>query len=99
VGILLAYGANVDAKDDISQSTALHIACEAGRENVVCRLLHAGANLESTDNMGNTPLHKACHSGSVTRILLEEAAAKTLVTRALKTRREVDLKTALPWLW
>jgi ankyrin repeat protein len=48
---------------NIQGRTALHLACENGRVNVVDYLLQRGAKF-SSDHEGRTPMHFACIYGS-----------------------------------
>ena len=66
VELLLELGASPNALN-VQGRTPLHLAClsSAGREDVrtsaelVCLLANSGANLDSTDNYGNAPIHYA----------------------------------------
>jgi ankyrin repeat protein len=46
-----------------SQWTALHMACAYGVEPLVDRLVKAGANVNTQNSFGYTPLLEACHRG------------------------------------
>src|SRR5262245_27610644 len=59
---LLAGGADVNAKDDKSD-TPLHYACFEGRVEVVELLLQKGAELDPVDKSGHTPFHAAVFRG------------------------------------
>ena len=53
--------ASIQAMDG---STALHVACEEGKANIVGLLVHHSKTLVAVaDNRGRTPLHIACASG------------------------------------
>lgn len=73
--LLLAKGADVNAKDD-SERTALHFA--AGNDssmyaNIIMlakALLDAGAKVEAADNSGHTPLYNAIISGPIDAVAL-----------------------------
>lgn len=60
VGVLVARGADPDRPSrSISKGTAVHLAVKSGRADVLDRLAELGANLEATDNRGETALHHA----------------------------------------
>jgi ankyrin repeat protein len=44
--------------------TALHVAADNGRADVVDHLVGVGANVEAKSNLGETPLHLAAENGS-----------------------------------
>jgi len=56
--VLLAKGADVDAKDGSGQ-TPLHVASSLETKRVPELLIAKGANVNARDNRGNTPLHLA----------------------------------------
>ena len=56
LNILLAYGANIEARDEHGW-TPLHYAAYLGHVNVVQQLLYYGANPVATDRQGRTPMH------------------------------------------
>ena len=62
VGVLLAAGAEVDARDR-EAATALHVAAQYGHDEVVQLLLEAGATIDSRRTGGLTPLHLAADHG------------------------------------
>jgi len=66
--VLVVHGADVDARDDLDDDTALHFAVKQGHLQTVNLLLEARASLEArvshgTMFAGSTPLHKAIWSG------------------------------------
>jgi ankyrin repeat protein/uncharacterized membrane protein YgcG len=75
IKVLLAAGADVDAKD-AAGATALHKACF--NEHVACvrLLLDAKASIGAADVEGSTALHRAAHSGNLAcvKLLLERRA-------------------------
>jgi hypothetical protein len=62
VELLLARGANVNAKDGYD-STPLHLAAGGGHKEVVELLLAKGANVNAKDRRGQTPLDLAEYYG------------------------------------
>ena len=75
VRVLLAKGANIEAKDDFD-CTALIRAAENGHTKVVKLLLSKGANIEAKDNEGSTALMDAAFYGhaDTVKLLLEKGA-------------------------
>ena len=57
--LLLAAGADINAKDGTRGLTPLHEAARWGWNDVVQFLVDHGANLRATDNRGNTPVDSA----------------------------------------
>lgn len=47
---------NIDAKNQEGQ-TAVHLVCKHGNEAILKQLIDIGANVNSRDKEGNTPLH------------------------------------------
>jgi len=47
---------DIDCETDSNHDTALTLACAGGHEELVCLLLHRGANIEHRDKKGFTPL-------------------------------------------
>ncbi|CUG93667.1 ankyrin repeat protein, putative [Bodo saltans] len=80
---LVSLGANLNLQHPRTKSTALHIAVEKTRVDVVRVLLEKGASIALSDFNDRTPLHIAALGGSVeiTRLLLaaspEAGLAKT----------------------
>ena len=56
---LIDLGANVNARQAITQMTPLHFACQYEEKEIIKVLLSNGANVHFTDENGNTPLHFA----------------------------------------
>ncbi|XP_078222895.1 nuclear factor NF-kappa-B p105 subunit isoform X4 [Callithrix jacchus] len=79
--LLVAAGANVNAQEQKSGRTALHLAVEHDNISLAgCLLLEGDAHVDSTTYDGTTPLHIAAGRGS-TRLaaLLKAAGADPLV--------------------
>ena len=62
VKVLLAKGAEVDAKNNLG-STPLHEAARKGHLDVVKKLLAKGAEVNAKTNVGDTPLQSAAFNG------------------------------------
>ena len=80
--LLIAAGADVNAKDGIQDSPFLYAGAE-GRNEILKMTLAAGADLKSTNRYGGTALIPAAHHGHVgtVRILLATAIDKDHVNR------------------
>jgi len=63
VKLLLANGANIEARVKSNGTTALMLAAESGEAQTVKLLLHKGASMEARDNDGKTALDFAARSG------------------------------------
>jgi ankyrin repeat protein len=64
----LDAGAEVDAKDDKFVGTFLHWATAGGQKEIVELLIAKGANVNSADGDGDTPLHLAGSTTASTEI-------------------------------
>jgi ankyrin repeat protein/WD40 repeat protein len=76
----------VDIEEKNSQNkTALVIAAEEGRVEVVKQLMTAGASFNNEDAEGNTPLLLACQNGhaNVVAALIEQGASATKTNKKL----------------
>lgn len=62
VRLLVARGANVNAKGSRSRNTALHVAAEHNHAETVRFLVEHGANIEAKDHIDETPLLAAADS-------------------------------------
>ena len=73
---LVAQGADLNATTDKSGETSLHLAARYARTDATKRLLDAGADANSQDNTGRTPLHSAVAADAmgVFHILLRNRA-------------------------
>lgn len=83
-------------------SSALHIASESGRSDIVRRLIDAGAIVSVTDGDGNTPLHRAAVSTITTagklqtvQLLLRHGANPYLRNGQGRTALELAIDDAL----
>ena len=73
VSILLAAGANANAKTRGRDLTALHYASSKGYGDIARKLIEAGAYVNAKDASGNAPAHRAASQGRL-------AVLKTLFT-------------------
>jgi Notch-like protein len=73
---LVAQGAELNAAMDKTGETSLHLAARYARADAAKRLLDAGADANSQDNTGRTPLHAAVAADAmgVFQILLRNRA-------------------------
>jgi ankyrin repeat protein len=86
VRLLLAHGAELEAKDSRKQTALFHAASAKGGDDVVEVLLAAGADPSSANDLGDTPLHVACARTSlvtVRRLLEARAPIKTKSKRGM----------------
>ena len=86
VDVLVAAGANVDARDSGGQ-TPLHIAAEKGSAGMTLLLLSRGADMNVNDRSQLTPLHLAARRAHVpvVRALMEAGADATLQANTATT--------------
>eukprot|EP01087_Luapelamoeba_hula_P007787 TRINITY_DN1911_c0_g1_i1.p1 TRINITY_DN1911_c0_g1~~TRINITY_DN1911_c0_g1_i1.p1 ORF type:complete len:796 (+),score=150.04 TRINITY_DN1911_c0_g1_i1:791-3178(+) len=84
---LVAHGANIELKDNVEGSTALHICAFVGNEAVLSALLKLKPNISATDNDLATPLHKAAFKGNkqCIDILIQNGASVDTVDATLST--------------
>lgn len=78
VEALVRAGADVNASGGVTRATPLHMAARRGHLSIAETLLDCGANLESRDSKGDTPLDRArnCRRDAVARLLLDRAASQ-----------------------
>ena len=72
----------IDLKKDDGY-TALHLACLNGHKNVAGYLIENNANLEVTDNRGQTVLHSAVHQGqaAIVELLLSTSKNQIIINK------------------
>jgi ankyrin repeat protein len=80
--VLIAAGADVNARDNIQDSPFLYAGAE-GRNDILRMTLAAGADLKSTNRYGGTALIPAAHHGhpETVKILLATAIDKDHVNK------------------
>jgi ankyrin repeat protein len=67
----LLVSCEVNATDSLQKQTALHLAAELGRKDLVVLLVKQGrANMEAQDEMGFRPLHFAIRSPQIVTLLI-----------------------------
>ena len=84
VRVLVAAGADPNARDSVFGFTPLHAAVEQGQTEVVRLLVAAGADLNARGGMFEfTPLHMAARYGrtEIARLLIEAGADPTAFAR------------------
>jgi ankyrin repeat protein len=107
VELLLAHGADVNAKCEADSSTPLHMAAEQGWKSIAKLLIAHGAELEGEDKLGRTPAERALKADQrkMVRLLAAYRSGVTIhvaaylgeidtVKRLLKERVTVDAKDA-----
>lgn len=77
---MLEKGADANEADAETKTTALHLSADRGNLAISLMLLNAGANVNSQDINGDTPLHNACLCGhkEIISLLLSRGADKQL---------------------
>ncbi|KAI8494129.1 hypothetical protein Bbelb_284760 [Branchiostoma belcheri] len=90
VSVLLAAGADVNARDD-TQYSPLHQAARNGRNETVSVLLTAGAFVNARDELEETPLHEAARQGhpKCAEILLQHGADTGLRNKDGRTVEDI----------
>ena len=89
--MLVGGGAEVDKSDPDDGQTALILAAEAGRTEVIAALLAAGAAVDKVNNQGITPLLMAAQEG------LAEIVATLLAAGAEVDKTDSNEITPLWW--
>ncbi len=85
VEILLAAGADVNARTKRSNMTALHLVCGVnGNPIIINHLVGYGADINAKGKVGRTPLHEACST------LFGLDAAKLLIDLGVNTQIKND---------
>lgn len=74
VALLLAAGADPNARENTERLTPLHMACRAAHPRCVALLVAAGARCAVKSSFGKNPLHYAL-SSSLARMQWEEVRA------------------------
>ena len=74
VGVSLDRGANPNMEETVGRMTPLHMAALASGDlheiqDIFKLLIHAGADLNKGDKIGETPLHKAARRGYTTVVI------------------------------
>jgi ankyrin repeat protein len=90
IQVLANSGADINAKDKDGR-TALHVAAQDGRNDLVAELLRFNASVFDTDNRGRTPLHLAAMA---TNHNADTVIETLLAAGALKSARDADGMTA-----
>jgi ankyrin repeat protein len=85
-------GVNIDVREKYG-CTATHIACLMRNGSALARLVAAGANLDLTDNRGNTPLHYSRFDPTAT----DQFAVLLLAAGANVHTRSISGRTPLHW--
>lgn len=85
---LLSKDLDVNSKDPDSGMTALHAACACGSREVVLTLLKHKADIDAVDDIGQTPLHKACSSAFEVVNLLLESKESIIAERSVEVGEE-----------
>jgi len=97
LNLLLEHGFDVNVKHMIrlfvNSRTLLHLAVEWEQEDMVDRLLGAGASVNVTDDLGCTPCHLVGSQRRIGKLLLHAGA--DIEMRNAEEERPLDLS---PWL-
>jgi ankyrin repeat protein len=98
INLLLQYGANVNQRDETSNNnrgdTALLVALHTGREDVMLRLLDAGAGLDVRNMWDWTPMHMAAQGNCIPCLELLKSKGLDLHAKATASRGETPAMLA-----
>ena len=86
--VLMAHGANIDAKDSLGR-TPLHRAANNGQKKMVGLLITKGADINTADTRGLTPLNIAIDSDWAPKASRKEVAELLVANDAEYTIRDV----------
>jgi ankyrin repeat protein len=93
IRVLLSAGSDLNLRD-IAQSTALHFAVSADRDDLVALLLTRGANPNAADEAGQTPLHRATKLNAqapIALILLKNGADPEILDHEGRAASDIEL--------
>ena len=77
--VLMDGGIQVEAKDNAGV-TALQLAVEQASDDIICRLVEAGANMKTQDNYGRSVMHRVAAVGDKeTSDLILSLGAKKMI--------------------
>ena len=98
IDLLLQYGADVNQRDETSNNnrgdTALLVALHTGREDVMLRLLQAGARLDVRNMWDWTPMHMAAQGNCIPCLELLKSKGLDLHAKATASRGETPAMLA-----
>lgn len=92
VRLLIANGAEVDAKASYPLQTPLHWAARNGHSDIVKMLIESGADVNAKTKNGETPLHLAAHyanAQTVKALLKNILAVKRLPSDKVESLRNI----------